>query len=51
MGNLCAAVPTVTKVAVLGATGQQGGAVAAALAQKGIAVVAITRNQFGFWDI
>ncbi|CAE7488568.1 NMRAL1 [Symbiodinium natans] len=44
MGNLCAAVPTVTKVAVLGATGQQGGAVAAALAQKGIAVVAITRN-------
>jgi uncharacterized protein YbjT (DUF2867 family) len=35
---------SVTKVAVLGATGQQGGAVAEALAKKGIAVVAITRN-------
>jgi uncharacterized protein YbjT (DUF2867 family) len=35
---------SVTKVAVLGATGQQGGAVAQALANKGIAVVAITRN-------
>eukprot|EP00448_Togula_jolla_P012731 CAMPEP_0170617166 /NCGR_PEP_ID=MMETSP0224-20130122/26263_1 /TAXON_ID=285029 /ORGANISM="Togula jolla, Strain CCCM 725" /LENGTH=311 /DNA_ID=CAMNT_0010943021 /DNA_START=58 /DNA_END=993 /DNA_ORIENTATION=+ len=33
-----------SKVAVLGATGQQGGAVAAALVQKGVAVVAITRN-------
>ena len=35
---------SVTKVAVLGATGQQGGAVAEALAKKGITVVAITRN-------
>ena len=34
----------VTKVAVLGATGQQGGSVAAALTQKGIEVVGITRN-------
>lgn len=34
----------VTKVAVLGATGQQGGAVAAALSKKSIQVVAITRN-------
>lgn len=34
----------VTKVAVLGATGQQGGAVAEALTKKGIAVVAVTRN-------
>ena len=34
----------ITKVAVLGATGQQGGAVADALAKKGIEVVAITRN-------
>lgn len=34
----------VTKVAVLGATGQQGGAVADALSKKGIEVVAITRN-------
>jgi uncharacterized protein YbjT (DUF2867 family) len=34
----------VTKVAVLGATGQQGGAVAEALAKKGIEVIAITRN-------
>jgi uncharacterized protein YbjT (DUF2867 family) len=35
---------SVTKVAVLGATGQQGGAVAEALAKKGIEVIAITRN-------
>lgn len=34
----------VTKVAVLGATGQQGGAVAKALADKGIQVIALTRN-------
>ena len=34
----------VTKVAVLGATGQQGGAVAAALSKKGVEVVALTRN-------
>lgn len=34
----------VSKVAVLGATGQQGGAVAAALAARGVQVVAITRN-------
>lgn len=34
----------VTKVAVLGATGQQGGAVAKALDEGGIKVVAITRN-------
>ena len=34
----------VTKVGVLGATGQQGGAVADALSKKGIEVVAITRN-------
>lgn len=34
----------VTKVAVLGATGQQGGAVAEALDKMGIHVVAITRN-------
>jgi len=35
---------SITKVAVLGATGQQGGAVAKALSDKGIPVVAITRN-------
>lgn len=34
----------VSKVAVLGATGSQGGAVAAALLAKGIYVVAVTRN-------
>lgn len=34
----------VSKVAVLGATGSQGGAVAAALDAKGVQVVAITRN-------
>lgn len=34
----------VTKVAVLGATGQQGGAVADALSKKAIEVVAIARN-------
>lgn len=34
----------VSKVAVLGATGQQGGAVAASLAAQGVSVVAITRN-------
>ena len=34
----------ITKVAVLGATGQQGGAVAEALDKMGISVVAITRN-------
>jgi uncharacterized protein YbjT (DUF2867 family) len=34
----------ITKVAVLGATGQQGGGVAAAVAAKGIQVVALTRN-------
>ncbi len=34
----------ITKVAVLGSTGQQGGAVADALAKLGIEVVAITRN-------
>jgi uncharacterized protein YbjT (DUF2867 family) len=35
---------SVTKVAVLGATGSQGGAVAEALDKMGISVVAITRN-------
>jgi uncharacterized protein YbjT (DUF2867 family) len=34
----------VSKVAVLGATGSQGGAVAASLKAKGVQVVAITRN-------
>ena len=34
----------VTKVGVLGATGQQGGAVAAAFEEAGIGVIAITRN-------
>jgi uncharacterized protein YbjT (DUF2867 family) len=34
----------VSKVAVIGATGSQGGAVAAALDAKGVQVVAITRN-------
>lgn len=34
----------IKQVAVLGATGSQGGAVAAALAKKGISVVALTRN-------
>jgi len=34
----------VSKVAVFGATGQQGGAVAAALDKRGVDVVAITRN-------
>ena len=34
----------VTKVAVLGATGAQGGEVVAALCKKGVEVVAITRN-------
>lgn len=34
----------VEKVAVLGATGQQGGAVLSALVKQGIGVVAITRN-------
>lgn len=34
----------VSKVAVLGATGQQGGAVVDALLKKGMSVVAVTRN-------
>ena len=36
--------PTIRKVAVLGVTGQQGGAVAAALLERGVQVLGITRN-------